>query len=1107
MIKQAFALFQDLFGLFFVTSGCVSVLLGGFIVGIESPAFGAEPDIIYTWNRQYYGKLNGERRLLYTRSFNRSQLAFADIDGDGVDELFVGKENGTVAFFVNKGTPEQPQFELQEEDYKIWRQDVDDNQHTKRIETSIHVGGNAAPVFVDIDDDGDLDLFIGSKDGSLFFYENQGHKLYPSFELASPLYMGLRPGTNTVVRFADVNADRALDMLVGTGEGKVLLYTNAGRMNKAYFCQGKIDSITTEPNCPGPPVVIDDIRPDIDAAPEWVDWNHDNKLDLVVGKSDGKMNFYVNRGTYFEPKWELESNRFLFLDSGGFAIPRFYDLNRDGFPELFIGTSSSTVIYYENQEVIRHSLESIQEVDWTLFNWERPPTELLSKACDLLGGILVCLPQLGQALNLPDSLTLKGDFNSLANALLKADSSFNHTVPIPEIKATTEGSGVPPKGQGTSPAGQINTRAPSFQANTNVPSALPPAGVQGTPPAAKPGQGTGDSKKESLLVTTRNRLWLVSKNYLEFGEFIPNDRHTVITSGDWNNDGKVDLLLGSLSGRLSAYQNKGTDTAEDWSAIAEPIFAPNQREQSAPTLGDIDGDGDLDLLVGNRAGRLELIRNTGSKQSPVWKIETLFYSQIDVGNNSIPTLWDIDQDGDLDLFVGNSRGRIIFYQNQGNKNTPQFVIKSTRFSKVLVSNNAAPAFFYWGEDPHPDLLIGARNGQIQLVSNNPLPGYPVTQGWQLETPNWTELETQSFSTPHFMDLNKDQKPDLLMGSGNGKVLVWLNGGFEKVADLPPEPAVTTSNTVDKEPEETVVENEDLPEVVVEEELTEEEHASEREVEEPPNIPFDPVYTLTSKKYGDLAFGKRAVPVFFDIEGDNDLDLFVGNKEGEIHQYLNEGTPTAPHWVLVTKKFLDYEGGKNATPLFADLDNDGDLDFLVGNEQGEMTYWENKGSPESAEFVPNPTPFAGVTGGRNVRPAVFDINADGANDVILGNFQGYLRVYLQIRGANGFRMELHHREYMGLDVGLGATPTFADINNSQTLDLIIGSDQGKLFAYNQDTITPNNQWGWSLNKRYFKDLVLPLGCFPVFVDLDQDGDVDMFIGSDEGTIYFYENKAK
>ncbi|MBF0351093.1 MAG: VCBS repeat-containing protein [SAR324 cluster bacterium] len=1087
----------------------VLLFLGGLIPNLLLAQ--PEADIIYTWNREYYGLIDGQQHLLYTRSFANSHLTFGDIDGDDDNDLIVGKQDGQLAYFENTGTKYDPVMILRTEEYKAWFQETDDNQKTKRFPKIINVGGYASPFLYDLDEDGDLDLLVGSKDGSIFFYENKGNALLPIFELITPIYMGLRPGNNTVIRLADVNGDRVADLLVGTRDGQVLLYPNGGKIGNPFFCDPNLRFQAEQP-CLMKPILIDKIRPEIHASPEFIDWDYDGDLDVVVGKSNGKLNFYLNEGTPLAPNWKLESDRFLYIDAVSDAAPVFYDWRNDGFPELFMGSSQSRVIYYENREVLSTGLKDIPDVNFSLFNWNLPPEKVLTKFCERLNVPESCFEILKKSLPIPADTP--DDINSIAKAVLKTDSSFTSTaLTLPKVQPAPSNTTASPtdNAPGTPPAGQINAVMPKLQVNTNT----DPNAVAQDPNAANPpgptNAETATQEPKAQLVLTRNRLWLKNRNFFNFTHLAPEDRRTILTSGDWNKDGKQDLMIGTYSGKIFAYNNNGTPQKPDWHAITVTPFQPNQREFSAPTLVDIDGDGDLDLIVGNRTGRLELIKNKGNAQKPDWSIEDLYFANVDVGSYSVPVFKDLDQDGDQDLFVGNGKGRIAFYQNMGTARKPHFVLKSTRFSQIIVARNAAPAFFNWNEDPHPDLLIGGNNGQIKLVSFNPLPEYPVTQGWELKKNQWDGLETIGFSTPHLWDVNGDGKMDLFMGDEEGNTLLWLNQGFQKAEEYKPEEEIIleTSNSLEAQDVNDVsTETSDATEAVVSDEPMDSAIQPETtEMAEIPVVPFDPVFKLVSKNYENLKPGNKTVPVFFDLDGDGDLDLFVGTKEGDFFHYLNEGDVTNSKWTLVTKKYLNYEGGKNPTPVFADMDMDGDQDLIVGDADGKIHYWENRGTPEYAEFVFNPAPFSGVTGGRNSRPAVLDANGDGLPDLVIGNFEGQMRLYIQEKTGNGFSFKLLTRQFMDLDVGIGATPVLADINYDQKLELVIGSDQGKLFGFQPAAGDQKNQWGWLPNDKYFKDLDLPFGSTPAFADIDGDGDMDMFIGNEKEGIYFFRNEGK
>jgi hypothetical protein len=87
---------------------------------------------------------------------------------------------------------------------------------------------------------------------------------------------------------------------------------------------------------------------------------------------------------------------------------------------------------------------------------------------------------------------------------------------------------------------------------------------------------------------------------------------------------------------------------------------------SAPKLVDLDADGDLDAVVGAWDGTLRYFVNTGTSADPVFVEATGVanpFSGIDVGGGSSPELADLDGDGDLDAIVGESGGRLVFYRS------------------------------------------------------------------------------------------------------------------------------------------------------------------------------------------------------------------------------------------------------------------------------------------------------------------------------------------------------------------------------------------------------------------------------------------------------------
>ena len=138
--------------------------------------------------------------------------------------------------------------------------------------------------------------------------------------------------------------------------------------------------------------------------------------------------------------------------------------------------------------------------------------------------------------------------------------------------------------------------------------------------------------------------------------------------------------------------------------------------------------------------------------------------------------------------------------------------------------------------------------------------------------------------------------------------------------------------------------------------------------------------------------------------------------------------------------------------------------------------------------------------------LIDLNADGKNDLLLGKFNGQLYKYIRKDFGKEFRFMLERRKYLDLDVGLGSVPVVVDINNNQKSELIIGSDSGKLHSLKEDSKNQGSN-KWKQSEEYFIELKLPVGGNPVFADLDKDGDLDMIIGSEAGTLHYFRNEGQ
>ena len=262
---------------------------------------------------------------------------------------------------------------------------------------------------------------------------------------------------------------------------------------------------------------------------------------------------------------------------------------------------------------------------------------------------------------------------------------------------------------------------------------------------------------------------------------------------------------------------------------AHPLDSVTSILLATPALADIDNDGDLDIFIGQQGlNQMKYYENTGTASVPVFEEKIDAENPLDVyGNNNgcnAPTLVDIDTDGDLDAFVGIWANTIKYYENTGDKNTPDFVARA-------------------GED-----------NPLDLVSMPDNCVYPA-----------------------FMDMDADNDLDAIVSDKVGNISYFENTGTSVAP-------VFTENTTDN-------------------------------------------------PLSDLGYSSRIKIVFHDVDGDGLHDAVISNDlDNSVSVYENTGSLQSPVFSLVSPEnnpFSEVVGLNGAAPQLGDLNNDGHVELVLG----------------------------------------------------------------------------------------------------------------------------------------------------------------------------------
>lgn len=259
-------------------------------------------------------------------------------------------------------------------------------------------------------------------------------------------------------------------------------------------------------------------------------------------------------------------------------------------------------------------------------------------------------------------------------------------------------------------------------------------------------------------------------------------------------------------------------------------------------------------------------------------------------------------------------------------------------------------------------------------------------------------------------------------------------------------------------------------------------------------------------YGLITTKGFSVPSFVDLDRDGDFDILVGEAGGDFEYFENIGSTVEPNYGAPQYNPFGLKSADQiSAPAFADLDNDGDFDLIVGERYGNLQYFENIGTANKPEFAePVANPFGLEATYYNAFPVFADFDSDGDQDILVGEYYGNLQYFENVGTAEEASFAVAKENPFGLEAAIEiAVPAAADVDLDGDIDLLVGEKNGFVKYYENGGTPEAAEFKEALSSPFGIKQTLVLAC-PTFADLDGDGDADLLMGEDEGKMYFYEN---
>ena len=474
-------------------------------------------------------------------------------------------------------------------------------------------------------------------------------------------------------------------------------------------------------------------------------------------------------------------------------------------------------------------------------------------------------------------------------------------------------------------------------------------------------------------------------------------------------------------------------------------------------LVDLDGDGDLDIALTDRDRRLRVFDRMTVGGADVWTARPEPVPSVSVAS------WfrfaDLDGDGDQDLFISGPSSGIAYLKNIGSSSSlildPRPIpLLDTNGAPVINESVNIPAFADPDGDGDLDFFAGNSAGSIVYYENV---GTPTAPSFRFRTNAYQGItiigfgsarpDTGNFRRLHgamgieFGDLDGDADLDILWGDFFSPSLYFLRNSGTTIS---------------------------------------------------------PVYTLEDSTFPDaypaISSGFN-VPALGDIDSDGDLDMLVTVASGfqstkNIFLFRNiAGAAMADLRMESLDPLQAFDVGSMSRPAVGEMTGDGLEDIIIASGSGIVRLVRQVASGSSVSaFEVDADTLISIPGSFFLDPAICDLDGDGSNEILLGDFTGTLKLFVNAAGwAEDTTFQLR-----GIVLGQSISPAIGDIDRDGDQDLVLGLGNGRLMLYEN---TGSRTSPFFVERPGMLDNVDAMNdAVPVLHDFTGDGDPDLIVGS-------------